>query len=192
MDLSIRQVEIIEVSGKILMEKGIMGLTTKNLAKEMNFSESALYRHFKNKEDILCLMIRYLSENITKRFETIIQSNLKPEDKFLDLFKSQLRYFKTNPHFIVIVLSDGLLDNSESVKNEIVKLMKTNAIAFKTAIEEGQNAKVFKQDIEAEYLVHFVMGAFRLEMFKWKIANFSFDIEEKGMKTMNNLLNLIK
>ena len=37
-----RQLEIIEASGKILMEKGILGLTTKNLAKEMHFSESAL------------------------------------------------------------------------------------------------------------------------------------------------------
>ena len=42
-----RQIEIIEASGKILMEKGILGLTTKNLAQKMNFSESALYRHFK-------------------------------------------------------------------------------------------------------------------------------------------------
>ena len=45
-DLSTRQLEIIEVSGKILMQKGILGLTTKNLAQEMKFSESALYRHF--------------------------------------------------------------------------------------------------------------------------------------------------
>ena len=52
-----RQQEIIESAGKLLMEKGIKGLTTKNLAIEMEFSESALYRHFKNKEDIILLLI---------------------------------------------------------------------------------------------------------------------------------------
>ena len=56
-----RQQEIIESAGKLLMEKGIKGLTTKNLAQEMEFSESALYRHFKNKEDIILLFIRFLS-----------------------------------------------------------------------------------------------------------------------------------
>ena len=66
-DLSTRQLEIIEVSGKILMQKGIPGLTTKNLAQEMKFSESALYRHFKDKEEIIIHLISYLSKNVNER-----------------------------------------------------------------------------------------------------------------------------
>ncbi|PIY11531.1 MAG: TetR/AcrR family transcriptional regulator [Flexibacter sp. CG_4_10_14_3_um_filter_32_15] len=190
--LTDRQVEIIEASGKILMEKGIMGLTTKNLAKEMNFSESALYRHFKDKETIISLLIRFLSDNITTRFEDILQKDITSEEKFIELFQSQFLFFKANPHFIVIVLSDGLLDHSEAIKSEIMKLMHTNALAFKKMIEEGQKAKLFNQEIETEHLVHFVMGSFRLQMLKWKLANFSFDIEKVGMATMTNLLLLLK
>ena len=55
-----RQQEIIESAGKLLMEKGIKGLTTKNLAQEMEFSESALYRHFKNKEDIILCILKHI------------------------------------------------------------------------------------------------------------------------------------
>ena len=54
-----RQHEIIASAGKLLMEKGIKGLTTKNLAQEMGFSESALYRHFTNKEDIVVLLLQH-------------------------------------------------------------------------------------------------------------------------------------
>lgn len=192
MTLSDRQLEIIEASGKILMEKGILGLTTKNLAKEMNFSESALYRHFKDKEAIISLLIRFLSDNITTRFEEILQKNTTPEEKFIELFKSQFLFFQTNPHFIVIVLSDGLLDHSEDIKAEILKLMKANAIVFKKMIEEGQEAKLFNQEIEVKNLVHFVMGTFRLQMLKWKLANFNFNIEKVGMKTITDLLILLK
>ena len=191
-ELSDRQLEIIEASGRILMEKGILGLTTKNLAHEMNFSESALYRHFKNKEAIILLLICYLSDNINKRFEQIVNSNIEPDEILMELFKSQFSFFKANPHFIVIVLSDGLLDNTLEIKTEILKLMETNAAHFKKAIALGQNSKLFNPEVEAEYLIHFVMGAFRLQMLKWKLADFSFDIEEQGMKTMNNLLTLLK
>lgn len=190
-NLSNRQIEIIEASGKILMEKGILGLTTKNLAKEMNFSESALYRHFKDKEAIISLLIRFLSDNITTRFEGILQKDINSEEKFIELFQNQFLFFKANPHFIVIVLSDGLLDHSEDIKAEILKLMKANAVVFKKMIEEGQQAGVFNQEIEIEHLVHFVMGTFRLQMLKWKLANFSFDIEKVGMKTMTDLLTLL-
>ena len=192
MQISNKQQAIIEVSGKILMEKGILGLTTKNLALEMNFSESALYRHFKNKEEIILLLIRYLSNNINERFENIINSDINPEEKYIQLFKSQFAFFNKNPHFIAIVLSDGLMDNSEEIKNEVQKLIQINAICYKKVIVRGQNSNIFNNEVDADDLVHFAMGTFRLQMLKWKLSNFSFDIETQGMKTMTNLLTLLK
>ncbi len=56
--------EIIEASGRILASRGISALTIKNLASEIGFVESALYRHFKSKEDIIVLLIKYLHNNI--------------------------------------------------------------------------------------------------------------------------------
>ena len=75
-DISVRQQEIIEASGKILMDKGIKGLTTKNLALEMNFSESAIYRHFSNKEDIIILLFKALAANIELRMDEILMINI--------------------------------------------------------------------------------------------------------------------
>ena len=192
MQISDKQKAIIEVSGKILMEKGILGLTTKNLAQKMNFSESALYRHFKNKEEIILLLIQYLSNNINERFENILNSDIDPEEKYIQLFKSQFEFFNKNPHFIVIVLSDGLMDNSVEIKNEVLKLIQTNATCYKKVIVQGQNSKIFNQEIDADDLVNFAMGTFRLQMLKWKLSNFSLDLETEGLKTMINLLNLLK
>jgi AcrR family transcriptional regulator len=50
------------------MEKGIKGLTIKILAKEMGFSESAIYRHFESKEDIIVLLFNALGESFQKQF----------------------------------------------------------------------------------------------------------------------------
>ena len=66
MDITPRQFEIIEAAGKILTSSGVGGLTIKNLAKEMQFSESAIYRHFKSKEDIIVAMLNYLANSILK------------------------------------------------------------------------------------------------------------------------------
>lgn len=192
MQISDKQQAIIEASGKILMENGVLGLTTKNLALEMNFSESALYRHFKNKEEIILLLIKYLSNNINERFENILNADINPEEKYIQLFKSQFEFFNKNPHFIVIVLSDGLMDNSVVIKNEVLKLIQTNTTCYKKVIIQGQNSKIFNQEIGADDLVNFAMGTFRLQMLKWKLSNFSLDLETEGLKTMINLLNLFK
>ncbi len=187
-----RQLEIIEASGKVLMQKGILGLTTKNLANEMNFSESALYRHFKNKEDIILLLIRYLSKSINTRFEDIVNADLEFDEKFTMLFKSQFEFFKINPHFITIVLSDGLIDCKEEMRFEIKNLIELNANHFEKVVQFGQKSKAINQETETKYLVHFIMGTFRLQILKWKLKDFSFDIETEGMQTMNNLLKILK
>ncbi|WP_396137224.1 TetR/AcrR family transcriptional regulator [Flavobacterium sp.] len=192
MQISDKQQAIIEASGKILLKKGILGLTTKNLALEMNFSESALYRHFKNKEEIVLLLIQYLSNNINVRFESILNSDMNTEEKFIELFRSQFSFFNKNPHFIVIILSDGLMDNSVEVKNSILKLIQLNTISYKTVVLEGQKSKLFNQEISADNLVHFAMGTFRLQMLKWKLSDFGLDIEAQGLKTMINLMTLLK
>ena len=104
--ISDRQFEIIEAAGKILTTSGISGLTIKNLAKEMKFSESAIYRHFTSKEEIIIALLEYLVKNMDERYSNAISIEQSPEEKFKTLFQNQFSFFKKNPHFVVAVFSD--------------------------------------------------------------------------------------
>ena len=59
-------------------------------------------------------------------------------------------------------------------------------------ILEGQQKKVFTDAITSDELIHIVMGTFRLQMFKWRIANFQFDIIRNGDSMIQSVLTLIK
>lgn len=101
--ISDRQLEIIEAAGKILTASGISGLTIKNLAKEMKFSESAIYRHFTSKEEIIIALLDYLAQSMDERYTNAISSEHSPEEKFTTLFQNQFSFFKKHPHFVVAV-----------------------------------------------------------------------------------------
>ena len=106
-----RQLEIIEAAGKLLTEDGVHGLTTKKLASRVGFSESAIYRHFKSKEDIIVSLLLYLSESMNERFSNLDLSEDDPVSSFEQLFINQTEFFSKNPHFVVAVFSDGLLED---------------------------------------------------------------------------------
>ena len=74
MNFTKRQVEIIEASKDLIGTKGLQNLTIKNLAKKMNFSEPALYRHFKDKTDYI------RAELETAKNSTSIQLRLKGDE----------------------------------------------------------------------------------------------------------------
>lgn len=190
--ISSRQLEIIEAAGKILTREGVGGLTIKNLAKEMEFSESALYRHFTSKEEIIIALIGYLTVNLNERVGTIVRQNIAADEKLTQLFKSQLEYFRTNPHFVVAVFSDGLLDESERINEAIYNLMGTMMHHLLPVIIEGQDRGIFTNRVEADALLHIIMGTFRLEMYKWRITGFGFDIIEEGNAMISQVMLLVK
>jgi AcrR family transcriptional regulator len=191
MDITPRQLEIIEAAGKILTASGVSGLTIKNLAKEMQFSESAIYRHFKSKEEIIIAMLNYLADNIDKRLSNL-DNSLTPDEKFKALFADQFRFFKLNPHFVVAVFSDGLMEQSQVINEALLKLMNVKIKQLMPIIMEGQQKGVFTNTITTDELMHIIMGTFKLQMFKWRIANFEFDIKRSGENMVQSILTLIK
>jgi AcrR family transcriptional regulator len=191
-ELSGRQLEIIEAAGKILTTSGVSGLTIKNLANEMKFSESAIYRHFKSKEEIIIAMLTYLAENIDKRLSSVTLSNETPEEKLNTLFLNQLAFFNKNKHFVVAVFSDGLLDESQRINEAIYKLISVKMKHLMPVLMEGQQKGMFTNAITTEELMHIIIGSFRLQMFKWRLANFEFDIQRNGNNMVQSILTVIK
>jgi AcrR family transcriptional regulator len=186
-----RQLEIIEAAGKLLTEDGVHGLTTKKLANKVGFSESAIYRHFKSKEDIIVSLLMYLSESMDERFSNLDLREDDPVSSFERLFINQLEFFSKSPHFVVAVFSDGLLEESGRVNEAIKNIMKTKMKYLMPIITIGRQKQVFTDSISSEELMSIVMGTFRLQMYKWRISEFEFDIITQGNNTIHSLLTLI-
>jgi AcrR family transcriptional regulator len=191
-EITNKQQEIIEAAGKILSASGVSGLTIKNLAKEMRFSEAAIYRHFTSKEKIVLAMLQYLTETLDEIYMSSYSAHDSPENKLLQLFEEKLKFFKENPHFAVVTFSDGLLESSQEINRGIHQLMQTKQKYITAIIKENQASKNFIDTLSEEELIHLIMGAIRLQMFKWRVSNFEFDIVAVGIQRLKNIITLIK
>lgn len=187
-----RQLEIITAAGEILTESGIAGLTTKKLAAKMGFAESALYRHFTGKEEIMVTMLQYLAADMDKRLKDCLLNINEPEFQLKEVFNNQFEFFKKNPHFLVAIFSDGLLEESKVINDAIMQIMAVKRKYLLQIIKKGQEEGVFKNILTVDDMVHIVMGSFRLHMLQWRMAAFSFDVKLKGNKLMTSILTLIK
>jgi AcrR family transcriptional regulator len=192
MEIKERQLEIIEAAGEILTESGLAGLTTKNIAAKMGFGESALYRHFKSKEDVVVTMLQYLADDMDKRLTECVVKTATVEDKLKAVFTNQFTFFEKQPHFLVAVFSEGLLAESKEIDAAIMQLMATKRKHLLPIIKQGQLEGIIETSASAEDIMHIIMGSFRLHMLQWRITDFAFDVKKKGSKLMESILTLIK
>lgn len=191
MNIKPRQLEIIEATGKLLTTSGINGLTIKNLASEMNFSESAIYRHFSSKEEIIVTLLKYLNENVNTIFKESSISGVFEKD-FTVLFRKLTTYFMENPFYVVAVFSEGLMNESARIGERILQLMNNLTKHVRTIIGEGQKKGLITRSLTSEQIVEIIIPAFRHQLFRWKISNFESDVAQSIESLAGSLLLLLK
>lgn len=190
-EITSRQFEIIEAAGKILTNSGVGGLTIKKLAAEMGFSEAALYRHFKSKEDILVVMLSFLANSMESRFSAI-GNDIQGTDRLKAIFQTQIDFFTQNPHFVVVVFANGLFEENERINKHIDQIMKVKRKHLLPLIKQCQRDGIFKEAVSAEETVHIIMGSFRLKMYKWHISKFDQDLNKVGNQLIDSLITILK
>ncbi len=191
-DLSKRQSEIIQAAIKLIGEGGIQALTIKNLSAEIGVAESAIYRHFKSKTDVLSTLLKYLTSIIGSQIDTINNMNVDPLEKINTMISGQLKLFAENPPYAIVILSDGLYKNEKSLRDKIFEIMENARSTFINIIDEGKRTGTIRQDVASDQLAFIIMGSVRLTVTQWSLSNFSFDLTKRGEILFNTLKTLIK
>ena len=189
--LSSRQSEIINTAIKLIGEGGIQALTIKNISSEIGIAESALYRHFKSKIEVLSTLLDFLGVIIISHYENVDKLKISPFEKIEKMILGQLKIFAENPPYAIVILSDGLYKNEKLLYDKIFKIMESAKSTFIKIIDEGKSTGKIRKDITSDQIAFVIMGSVRLTVNQWSLSGFSFDLKERGnilIKTLETLI----
>ena len=190
MDFTPRQIEIIEAATRLIGEKGIQNLTTKNLAGEVGFSEAALYRHYKGKTEILESVLFYYREKLKEGLTSIIQSEVTGLDKIKAMIEFQFNHFTKFPAMIMIIFAETSFQYDNVLSKAVAMILTQKRKMVGKIIQEGQKEGSIRKDIAYDQLTMVVMGSMRFTVLRWRLSNFDFDLVKEG-KTLWNTFNLL-
>jgi len=177
-----RQIEIIEAATKLVGDKGIQNLTTKNLAAEMGFTEPALYRHFKGKTEILVSVLNYFREGLQKGIQEIVQADSTGIKKLEEIMQLQFQTFTDNPAIVMVIFAETSFQYEQALSDAVLKIMNQKKMMIEMIISIGQKDGSIRKDIDAAYLASFFMGSMRFTILRWRLNNYNFSLIHEGEK----------
>jgi len=186
-----RQKEIIVVALELISEKGIQGLTIKNLAKKIGITEPAIYRHYDNKIDILIAILDLMKSNTEQIFNKELNNDNKAIDKIEHLFTKQFASFSDTPSLVSVVFSEEIFRNEPILIDKISGIIGKNYEILTTIITDGQKNGELRIDIEAKHLSTIIMGSLRLFVKKWQFSGYSYNLPKEGKKLFDSIKLLI-
>lgn len=180
MELSKRQQEIVDVSIRLIAENGIQYLTVKNIAREMGFSEPALYRHFSSKSSIIMAILHHFQEISSFVLTETEDSKLSCCDKIEKFLFDRYNRFAANPLTTRVMFAEGIFQNNQKYSAKMLEIMHQHAEVMQKIILIGQQNHEIRLDVPAREIFRMVFGSMRLLVTQWCLSNFSFDLKLEG------------
>ncbi len=188
-ELSERQKEIINASLELIAENGIQSLTIKNLSKKIGLVESAIYRHYESKTQILMALLdsigdqtKYGNEKgVTRAFEFI-------EKKLENHFQT----FHKNPALVSVVYAEDLFQNEPGLVEKTRLKVEKSLSALSELIQQGQQRGEIRTDIDAGIIAVMINGSLRMLVKQWKMSGYSFNLISRGQQLIESFRLILK
>jgi len=180
-----RKEKITITSIQILDEKGIKGLTTREIASRQNITEPAIYRHFSSKKKIILSIIENFKIFDELISGTIIENKMAPLDALRYYIESFSKYYENYHEITTIMFSLDVYGYDEDLRNEMFDTFSKRDKLIKDIIEEGQKKNLFTEKISSKYISEMIIDILWGTIKRWKLNGCKTDLTPQVMEKLN-------
>lgn len=172
---------------------GIQDFTIKNLAADLGFSEAALYRHFKSKNDLMLELVEYFIFEMKERIGFIVlKENITQTEKLQEIFHSQLKTFLEKPALVSIIFSEGIFQFDKRLSQKVIDIMKFMQNHINVIVKKGQEEGIYRKIIGPETVSTIILGSMRMTVLKWKLSGHKSNLIKDGNMVLSGIIKMME
>lgn len=171
----------------IIDELGIMGLSTREIANKEGVSEATLFRHYKNKNDLLKAVLDYFTKFDKDMYHTTKLKKLSPLDSIRFLINSLAEYYENYPAITVLTQLMDTLKYEPEFEDKIKSIILTRTRLIQQLIDGAKGGGELVDAIDTEILADIITGTIREVCLKWRLDR-NFSLKERINSSINSIL----
>lgn len=191
MNILHRKEQLVLTAIDIIDDIGIQNLTTREIAKRQKISEATLFRHFKNKNELLIAVLDYLIQFDTDILQTTKLKHQKPIDALIYMIISYAEYYENYPAITTILQIFDVLLYEEDLAVKVKEIQASRTSMIRQMIEEAMESGELKKDLDSNMITAIIFGFFREICFEWRVGGCAFPLKEKTRSTLMLLLQAL-
>ena len=147
-----------EAALNILAREGSHALTTRNLAKAMDITEPALYRHFESKKALLQALYAFVWQKMRTKLLPVVEADMDLPEKLGALLHAFFDYLSENKGVNLVLLSEAIHHNDPDLKGAMLGLLDKVYGLIETILEEARERDIIKGDLGLKVASRMVLG----------------------------------
>lgn len=153
-----RRLQILQVLAEMLEEPSPEKVTTAALAKRLDVSEAALYRHFASKAQMYEGLIEFIEQTLFSLITKITSDKSDPREQVEAILAMLLGFAKKNPGMSRVLIGDALVNEDPRLQKRINQLIDRLEAQLRQCLRFARPGEGTDANPLANLLICFVVG----------------------------------
>jgi len=162
--------QIIDAVELVLSEKGIQEATIAEIAQRAGVTDSVIYHHFKNKEDLMFSLVGVYQDEMLDKLVEQLGGILEPISRLSKMVWFMLHYNETNQIYSKLLLFE-CRSNTAFFNHATYQSVRKCAGNLLSILENGSEVGVFRDDVNMRVVRELVLGAIDMENINYFLGN---------------------
>jgi AcrR family transcriptional regulator len=188
----IRHDQIAESALDIVRSEGIRRLNVAAVAEKVGLVPSAVYRHFKNKSEIVSAVLELIQKRLNQHYQEVIQQNLEPIEKLNFLLSRHVELIGGNNAIPRIIFSEEVVGGMPEKQQQLYGIIGDVIGNVAVIVREGQNKGAIRKDLPAESIAVSFLGMIQPAAIIWNLSDGEFDLVQHSKNAWKLFLDAIR
>lgn len=159
--------KIVNVAAEIIAQEGLRGFTAKNIASRLNITDAAIFKHFKDMNDIVqTILKKYTNECLSSIRKVIFDETKTIREKIDDIMDTHIHLLEESKGAIPVLCFE--LSRYQGYDTKIlVNFLDNYFDLISILLYRGIEAGILRKDINIEETVFTFLGLLQSRVFIW-------------------------
>lgn len=173
-----RQAEIIATMVALAAERNPADVTTTDIAKAMNVTQGALFRHFPTKEAIRLAVIEWIETQLMAKLGDAVASAPDVLGGLEAMFLAHVKFIREFPGVPRLVFAELQQPDSSTVRQRVQQIMRRYRQMLAETLGKAKAAQLIRHDVDVQAAAALFLGAIQGLVMQSMLGGVSLDAEE--------------
>jgi len=172
----IRKQQIAKAALDLVSEKGPKALNLAAIARRVGVVPSAIYRHFKNKDEIVDAVLELIRGNLLGNVRIVCGETQDPVERLHRLLVRHVKLIVENRAIPRIVFSEDVYGGRPERKARVYEMIAVYLKEVEEIVREGQRKSRIRPGIEPSTAALMFLGMIQPAAILWHVSDGVFDV----------------
>jgi AcrR family transcriptional regulator len=174
----IRQEQIARAAMQLLAVRGWQRVSLAAIAREVGVVTSAVYRHFKDKDEVLDAVLDLVDQSFQANVRADENSNLGPVARLREVLRRHVDLIRSGVPVPRIVLSEDVFTGSSRHRKRVYAIYQNYLAEIALIFREGQEQGLIQRKLNPKELSVMWLGLVQSPAILWLLGQGDFDLKQ--------------